>query len=201
MHLDAPVQESPRGESIAGALSAREAESIAREMALRWAEDVSLKAVSSMTDPTLRALMGPATDETGRLRPHGFWQVSYESARRGAYLLVSVRHTGSHHWEVMSRVPQALMGTALVPANFVDNTQLAESVLAEGQKLAEGTQLRVVDVLWRLGSFPRWDSEVVWTVHLLLSNPEGRERRDRYLSVSATTGTLIAAQDIPDGRK
>jgi hypothetical protein len=71
MYLDQPLQGMPRSVSVADALSARETESIAREIALRLAHDASLKAVSSFTNPTLNALMGPATDATGRLRYHG----------------------------------------------------------------------------------------------------------------------------------
>jgi hypothetical protein len=195
--LGQPVADIPRGMAIAGALSAKEAEAMSREVVLRWSDDAELRSVSFTTDSALRAFLGPALDGTGRLKPHGAWQISYGSAFRGACMVVSVRHTGAMRWECLSRVPRSVVGVAQVPIEFVDSTRLSDTVNAELQRLTDGTKLRVIDTLWTLGGLPGQDSEPVWTVHILLADPAGLERRDRYLTFSSITGTLTASADVP----
>ncbi len=177
-----------------GGITAREGFNEAQTLATAWQADAQLRNITNFCILKVRAHMGPAIDENGRIRSYGSWQYCFLSRKMNQFLNVEVPCSGSMKswtWNVFDHAKIEKNFSRPVDRWPVDSNQVIRKVEESGGAEARQLARKCFGVSIQLG-YPRdfvFD-HALWRVEYLLMN-DRNVRDDKEYVVDAITGELL----------
>ncbi|MGO9315922.1 MAG: hypothetical protein ACLQBD_32365 [Syntrophobacteraceae bacterium] len=195
-----PLLTLPDDIELRGPVTAKEGLPEAESLALLWANDAELNAISSKCHLDIRDELGPATTPNGKLRPHAYWYYSFFSpSRRPETIIVKVPFAGSSSFfnHSFDKFPVDQMAHHFLPLGktWIDSDRAMTVAEINGGKLARESAMNNFDIHAKL-EIPRSNHvrSARWRIEYFLVDNSHR-RVDCTLHIDPGTGELI--KDAP----